>query len=516
MKDWEPEDERIFQNEIDKRFNNVRKIFLNKKSSQKDYQKALEIARQSNLILLPAFVKVKAYQGTVSLSESHTEFINKILKLKTPSVLVSLGNPYLLSMFPQAKTYLTSYGDPPVSQIAMAKAIAAENNIKGRLPISIPETDFKIGDGISIENTTLKISEDNQDLHYNFASVDVEMIQAVQNKIFPGGVLLIGKKGKVIYEKPFGNFTFDDNSTLMSKDAIFDLASVSKVVGTTTAVMLLYDEGKLQLDKKVAEYLPEFGNDGKENITVRNLLVHNSGLIAYRNFPKLYKEKGEVLNAIMNEKLEYPTGSKNVYSDLNMIVLQQIIEKLAEKSMDKFLKERIFNPLKMTRTMYNPPKELWYYCPPTSDKIDPKKRNKGVVHDGNAWILGGVAGHAGLFSTAEDLAVFLQMMLQKGSYGGKQFIKTSTVEEWTSVQSDISSRRLGWDTNANLESSAGKLFSKNSFGHTGFTGTSVWVDKEKEIFVVLLTNRVYPDGNNNDIIKFRPQLHSTIMKAVSD
>jgi beta-N-acetylhexosaminidase len=506
--------ERIFQNEIDQKFTNVRKIFLNRKSTKKDYQNAYEIARQSDLILLPSFVRVRAYQGTVRLSESHTEFINKLLKLKTPSVIISFGNPYLLSLFPDAKTYLAAYGDPPVSQRAMASAIAGEINIQGKLPISIPKTDYIVGHGIPIENTTLKFVEGGYDLNYNFASVDVAMIQGVQNKIFPGGVLLIGKEGKVIYEKPFGNFTYDASSTLMSTDAIFDLASVSKVVGTTTAAMLLYDEGKLNLDEKVQNYLPEFGNNGKEDISVRNLLAHNSGLIAYRNFRKLYNSKEETLKAIMNETPVEPIGSKVVYSDLNMIVLQQIIEKISEKKLDEFLQEKIFKPLKMTRTMYNPPKELWYYSPPTSETIDPVKRNKGVVHDGNAFILDGVAGHAGLFSTASDLAVFMQMMLQKGKYAGKQFIKTSTVNNWTKPQLKESARGLGWDTNSLGGTSAGNLFSKNSFGHTGFTGTSVWADKEKGIFVILLTNRVYPGGEEGGIQKFRPQLHDAVMKAV--
>ncbi|MEO8398329.1 MAG: glycoside hydrolase family 3 N-terminal domain-containing protein [Ignavibacteriaceae bacterium] len=508
------ESDRIFEKQIEEKFGNVQKIFLNKKSSRKDYQRAYEIAKNSSLILLPSFVRVKAYEGTVKLSESNTEFVKKVLKLRKPSVVISFGNPYLLSLFPEASTYLCAYGDPPVSQTAMAEAIIGENKIQGKLPVTIPNTEFKIGDGIKVESSTLHFVEGDADLNYNFAHVDGAMIQAIDQKIFPGGVLLIGKKGKVIYQKAFGNFTFDKSSTLMSTDAIFDLASVSKVVGTTTAAMLLYDEGKLKLDKKVAFYLPEFGNNGKEKITVKNLLEHNSGLIAYRNYRSLYKNKEEVITSIMNEKLEYPTGSKTVYSDLNMIVLQQIIEKLSGESLDKFLAEKIFKPLKMNRTMYNPPKELYYYCPPTSDNFSSEKRNKGVVHDGNAFILGGVAGHAGLFSTASDLAIFMQMMLQNGEYGDQKYIKQSTARNWTTHQSKLSSRGIGWDTNFQKKSSAGNLFSENSFGHTGFTGTSVWADKDNDVFVILLTNRVYPDGKNSEIINFRPELHTKIMETI--
>ncbi len=507
---------KIFQHEVDNNFGYVAKTTLTKRSRAKDYANALHIAKQSDIILVPTFVKVKAYQGTVSLSDEHTKFINSLLKLKSPVVLISFGNPYLLSLFPKAKIYLTAYGDPAVSQRAMVNAITGETGITGRLPISIPNTGHKIGEGILIEKTSLKFIAAEADTNYDFSSVDQLMINAVEEKFFPGGVLLIGHKGKVVYEKAFGKFTYDENSTPYTTDAIFDLASLTKVAATTSAAMILFDENKLELDERVSFYLPEFGNNGKENITVRNLLEHNSGLIAYRNFASMYSNKDVVISAIMNEKLEYPTGSKTVYSDLNMIVLQQIIEKTSGKKLDEFVNEKLFKPLKMNRTMFNPPKELWYYCPPTSDSNDPVKRNKGVVHDGNAFILGGVAGHAGLFSTASDLAIFMQMMLQHGNYGNRQYIKSSIIKAWLQTQSKESSRALGWDTNLGKKSAAGELFSEKSFGHTGFTGTSIWADEEKELFVILLTNRVYPDGTNTGIINFRPNLHIEVAKAITE
>ncbi len=511
----EGESDLTFQKLADENFGYVRKIFINKHSTKKDYQKAYQIARKANLILLPSFIKVKAYQGTVQLSDKNVKFIKKLLRLRAPSVIISFGNPYLLSLFPQAKTYLCAYGDPIVSQQAAMEAVLGDIDIQGILPISIPNSKYKIGDGIKIDNTSLKISE-QQDSTYDFSKVDSMMEAAIEKHVFPGGVLLIGKGGKVIYEKPFGHFTYDENSTADSKETIFDLASVSKVVGTTTAAMILYDKGKLKLDEKVSHYLPAFAKNGKEDVTVRNLLLHNSGLIPYRDYMSLYKTKDEVINSIMNEKLQYSIGSETVYSDLNMIVLQQILEKISGKPLDVFLKENVFKPLNMNRTMYNPPKELWYYCPPTSLKSVGEKRNKGVVHDGNAFILGGVSGHAGLFSTAEDLAVFLQMMMQNGKYGEKQIVKTSTVKQWTKRQSPESSRGIGWDTKSEEKSSAGVLFSKNSFGHTGYTGTSLWVDRNRDLFVILLTNRVYPDENNTQIIDFRPRIHDAIVNSIEN
>ncbi len=503
----------LFQNAVEESFSSVMKILISKKSRKRDYSRAYQKAKQADLILIPSFIKVKAYQGTVAISEKNADFIKKLLNLKAPSVIFSFGNPYLLSVFPKAKAYACAYGDSPVSQSAALKALLGEINIQGKLPVSIPDTKYKLGDGIFIPKTSLTFISDEEDSNYNFTEVDKLMKSGVSDSVFPGGVLLIGKGSSVIFEKAYGNFTYDTSSTPMRTDAIFDLASLSKVIGTTSAAMMLCDKGKLKLSDKVYKYLPAFNNNGKDKITIKNLLVHNSGLIAYRNYMKLYKTKEEVLNSIMNEQLQYPVGSKTIYSDLNMIVLQQVIEKITGMGLDEFLNEKLFLPLKMTRTMYNPPKELWYYCPPTTVKPAGKKNNRGVVHDGNAFILGGVSGHAGLFSTAEDLAVFAQLMLQEGSYGKKQFIKSSTIKKWTQPVSKKSSRGIGWDTNALGGTSAGNLFSKNSFGHTGYTGTSIWIDKDRQLFAILLTNRVYPDENNTKIIDFRPVINDAIIKA---
>jgi beta-N-acetylhexosaminidase len=508
------ENERYFQELVDNRFSFVRKIFLNRKSKPADFQRAYEIASTSDLILLPSFVRVRAYQGTVKMPDNQAAFLKRVLKLNKPSVIMSFGNPYLLSLFPDAPAYLSAYGDPKVSQAAMLKAITGDTDIQGVLPVSIPYTPFKIGSGIRTSLIDNLLTDAKENHRYDFSQVDRLMKKAVDDKIFPGGVLLIGKEGKVVYEKSFGSFTYERNATGMMNEAIFDVASLSKVVATTTAAMILYDEGKLFLERNVKEYLPEFGKNGKDYVSVRNLLQHNSGLIAYRNYPAMFSSSEEMISSIMNERLEYPIGSRTVYSDLNMILLQLIIEKITGTSLDDYLQQRVFSPLNMNRTMYNPPVEYYYYTPPTSDKITAGKRNKGVVHDGNAHLLGGVAGHSGLFSTAEDLSKFMQMMLQYGKYGEKQIVKPSTVREWTRVQSRKSSRALGWDTKIDEGSSAGVYFSNNSFGHTGFTGTSVWADRDRELFVIFLTNRVYPDGSNDEILKFRPEIHNAIVKSI--
>lgn len=350
---------------------------------------------------------------------------------------------------------------------------------------------------------------------YDFSKVDSLIENAISDSAFPGAVLLVSKDGKIIHEKAYGHYTYDTASPIVSTSSIFDLASVSKVVGTTTAAMLLIDKGLMDLDDKVIKYLPEFNNNGKENITIRNLLLHNSGLAPFKKYYDIYSTAEEVINDIMNLTPEQEPGTKYVYSDLGMITLQKVIEKISGEPLDKFLAKNLFLPLEMNSTMYNPPAELKYRCMPTEyDDFWRMRQLQGEVHDERAYMLNGVAGHAGLFSTAGDLAKFLQMILQKGNYNGKTLISSSIVEMFVKKQSEQSSRALGWDTKSPEGSSAGQYFDLTSYGHTGYTGTSVWTDPTKNLFVVLLTNRVYPTRNNNKLSKFRPLIHDEIYKAV--
>ena len=350
---------------------------------------------------------------------------------------------------------------------------------------------------------------------YNFSEIDKAMTQGITDSAFPGGVVLIGHKGKIVYEKAFGNFTYDKNSTPMTLDAMFDMASVSKVVGTTSMAMLLFDQGKLNLDDKVTKYFPDFAVNGKEKPILRNLLLHNSGLPPYGLFYKKLKTPVEVWDSIRHMKPEYETGSKYVYSCLGMITLQKVMEKISGTKMDLFLKENLYGPLGMNGTMYNPPAELKKKCAPTEvDNYWRKDTVQGIVHDETACLLGGVSGNAGLFSSAPDLAVFCQMILNKGFYNGKQYIKASTIDEWTKKQTSQSSRGLGWDTNEGGETAAWKKFSFTSIGHTGFTGTSLFIDKERDLFAIVLTNRVFPTRENNKLTKVRHIIHDSIIDVI--
>lgn len=349
-----------------------------------------------------------------------------------------------------------------------------------------------------------------------FDEIDKLIISAIQDSVFPSAALLFGKGDKVIYCKAFGNYTYDTSSPKVKTNSIYDLASVSKVVGTTSAAMLLVDSGKLNLDDFIITYLPEFNNNGKDKITIRNLLVHNSGLSSFKRYYDKFSTGEEVINDIMNDKLNSEPGEKFVYSDLGMITLQKVIEKISDQSLDKFLKENIFKPLEMNQTMYSPSKALKNKCVPTEDDNFWRMRLlQGEVHDERAFMLGGVAGHAGLFSTVDDLSHFALMMNNNGMFKGKRILSSKIIDEWTTKQSNQSDRGLGWDTKA-LEgySSAGIKFSNKSFGHTGFTGTSIWIDKETKLFAILLTNRVHPTRANKKISKFRPLIHDAIYSSV--
>lgn len=368
----------------------------------------------------------------------------------------------------------------------------------------------------------------------NFKSVDELVALAIKEGVFPGAAYAVSVRGKTVHRRAQGQHTYCPESQETREDTVWDLASVSKVVGTTTGAMLLYDQGKLDFDQPVAEILPEFGQNDKSKITIKNLLTHDSGLAAFRGYHLTSKTPDEVISKIFSEKVTFPTGTKTVYSDLGMITFGKVVEALSERSFTAFLNESVFQPLSMGTTLYSPVVQIRERCAPT-DEIPAWRLNlrklrgtdstevrrlelqpdgtrwiKGEVHDPNAMVLAGVAGHAGLFSTLGDLCNYMGMMLKKGD----GMMKPETVELFTRQQSEKSSRGLGWDTNEGHRASAGALFSEKSFGHTGYTGTSIWGDFENATFAVLLTNRVHPTSENNKIVPWRAKFHDAVFKAI--
>lgn len=366
---------------------------------------------------------------------------------------------------------------------------------------------------------------------YDFSKIDSIVQSGISSGFYPCAQLIVGLNQNEIYEKSYGRFTYDENSTELNNYHLFDLASVTKVVATATAIMVLYEKGEIGLDDKVTRYIPEFDNNGKSGITVRNLLLHNSGLKAWIPFYKYYKTKEEVLSAVFNIGLEYIPESKFVYSDLNAILLGIIVERISGKSFADFCSEEIFEKLGMRETRFNPDEFTKTLCIPTEyDTYWRNKQLQGEVHDEAAYILGGVSGNAGLFSNAGDLFRFMRMMLNNGKYYNpytrglkeERFFKKETVELFTSKAAGLSyvnTRALGWDTKPEpnkYRTQCGELFSENCYGHTGYTGTSIWCDKDNKLIVIFLTNRICPKRGNEGIRDIRPDLHNAIVTLIKD
>lgn len=320
--------------------------------------------------------------------------------------------------------------------------------------------------------------------------IDRVLARAIKAGGFPGGAVVIGRRGATVLEKGFGNLSWSSRAPVVPDQTIYDLASLTKVVGTTTAIMILFDEGKIRLDDKVAKFIPEFGGGAKDDITVQHLLEHRSGLPAGRDLWRIALTPDEARRAVIETPLECSPDRCMIYSDLGPDLLGFIVEAVSGQRLDEFLQKRVFEPLGMRETSFRPHWTLRERIAPT--ELTPPRGYplRGEVHDENAFVLGGVAGHAGLFSTATDLSVFAQMMLNGGEINGVRIVADSTVARFTRNAPSRGTRALGWDT-CGHDGSCGKYLSTRAYGHTGFTGTSLWIDPDRDLFVILLTNRVH-------------------------
>ena len=320
-------------------------------------------------------------------------------------------------------------------------------------------------------------------------AIDRIVARGIKEGGYPGAAVVVGRKGAAVWEKGFGKLSWAKTSPgVDAGETVYDLASLTKVVGTTTALMILYDEGRLELDAPVAKYLPAFTGGFKDSVTIRHLLTHRSGLPAGRDLWRVARNPQEARLMVIDAPLTCKPGTCYIYSDLGADILGMVVETVSGMSLDQFLGERVFTPLGMTKTYYRPDDSLRTRIAPTEVMPPRGYPLQGEVHDENAYALGGVAGHAGLFSTAKDLAVFAQMMLNGGTYDSVRIVSDSTVALFT--KRAAGSRALGWDT-ADGDGGAGRYLTERAYGHTGYTGTSLWIDPDREMFVILLTNRVH-------------------------
>jgi beta-glucosidase-like glycosyl hydrolase/CubicO group peptidase (beta-lactamase class C family) len=474
-----------------------------------------------DLAIAALFVRVADRKGNVGLPDNQRAVVNQMLAAGKPVVVMSFGSPYLIENFPDAKTWLAEFSTNDVSQRAAVRALFGQVATQGQIPVTVPGTE-KRGDGIPEAANPMTLQPAPADTAARLKPAFDIMNRAVGDGAIPGGVLAVGLHDQLIV-RAFGKLTRDAKSPAATANTLYDMASLTKVMVTTTSVMILVQQKRLDLDTPIARYLPEWSVATKSDpdptwrarATIRNLLLHDSGLPAHRDFYKQAKGHDAVLALVLAEPLVHQPGTKVEYSDLGFILLGEIVQRLTGISLDEYAKQHIFAPLGMKESQFNPPRKLWPTIAPTENDVDFRKRLlQGEVHDENAWALGGVSGHAGLFSTAGDTAIFAQMILNGGIYAHHRILTRALIQEFTARQAiGDAARTLGWDA-VTQPSSSGHYFSLDSFGHTGFTGTSLWIDPDRDLFVILLTNRVNPTRANEQIRQLRPAVHDAVMRAL--
>ncbi len=512
----------------------IRALQVDESDTKMYYESILNTVPTNAPIILNAFASPSAWKNRIYLPTPQMEFINALNKKSKRLILISFGNPYLIRGLPETPAYICAWKGNDVMQNALVASLMGKTNFTGRLPITIPEIAER-GFGIQLEQKMVTIpTKPNSpgrmvkyvmpyEIKANISDIHSLLSEAVSDSAWPGAVLFAAKDGKIFIHDAVGYQTYKQNKVTRRSD-IFDLASITKVVATTSAVMKLVETGQIDLDEKVVTYLPDFKGkkpkyfQQKNRITIKHLLTHTSGLPPYKQYFLMGGDSKTRLDSVFNTEPAYGIEVKTKYSDIGLITLGKVVEKVGGVSLDILVDSLVFRPLGMNTTFYNPPSSKIRRIIPT--EIDSGYRNgliHGEVHDENSHSLGGVTGHAGLFSTADDLAVFSQMMLNGGIYGWKRVFKQETIQLFTTKANVVegSSRCLGWDSPSG-KASGGVFLSDSSFGHTGYTGTSLWIDPENNMFVILLTNAVHPNRSWKDpkYFDWRQKIHSEVYKAV--
>jgi beta-N-acetylhexosaminidase len=493
---------------------------IDENTAQSVSDSALARARASDAVILATFLMPISGQGHLAVHDRARLLAGSLHAASRRMMVISFGDPYAPASLPGAGTYLLAWQPRgEAAQVAAARAVAGRLPIPGRLPVELPRTALARGVDRPAFHYALELAAAEE------VGMDSRMLERVDSVILshlhrgaaPGAAIAVGRHGKLVRLRGYGTIDLRPGFGNVTDSTLYDLASITKAVATTTALMMLVDDGVLSLDDPVRKHVAEWrGSAAKEAVTLRNLLLHNAGLASHGPLWRELRGRDQYRRRISGMSLQYEPGATTVYSDFGVILLGLIIEQVSGRTLDVFLKERLFGPLGMRDTGFNPlqwpygtmwldmdsepsrtaPDPIVLRIAPTEiDTVMRMRHVRGQVHDENAFALGGVAGHAGLFSSARDMAVFAQLMLNRGYYAGRRFIDPATIELFTTRVDPGSTRALGWDTPAG-STSAGRFFSPSSYGHTGFTGTSIWIDPEQDLFVVLLTNRVNPTRDN--------------------
>ncbi len=478
------------------------------------------------------------------------------LRTKTNVVVAVFGNPYSLKYFEKVPTLVCAYEDNEITRRLVPQALFGAIGTTGRLPVTASET-LKAGTGVitaAIARLGYSIPERVNMSSQTLRVIDNICLRAIEDHTMPGCQVLVAKDGKVIFDKSYGYLTYDTLEPV-NNHTIYDLASVTKVSATLQSIMFLHERGLLDVNEKVSTYLPELKGTNKDNILVRDVLMHQAGLVAFQShwdrtitrqgwLPDYYSPEkndkyavevtpGMYGTAFMRDSIWQWTIESRLlhkpafqekynfeYSDVSFYILHKIAERLLNQPIDQFLKQNFYDPIGADELLFNP------LCAYGQDCIAPTERDvffrrtliRGTVHDQGAAMMGGVAGHAGLFGTANDLAILMQMNLQKGYYGGRRYFLGNTLPTFTKTYNKGNRRGLGWDKpRADGGGQVSEYASKNSFGHTGFTGTIVWIDPDENLVYIFLSNRVYPNPDNNKLARYgiRKRIHDWIYKSIT-
>lgn len=487
-------------------------------------------ARRAPLVLLSVYLPPRPGAGSVALPDAYRAFARRVVDGPTPVVLLAFGSPYLLSDLPDVGTYLIAWGGREPSQEAAARALLGRERVTGRLPVSLPPR-HRAGEGMRRAATPelRPVSPPGRAgmAGAPLARADSLLRAAVRDSVTPGAALAVGRRGRLVRLRGYGRLDWGPDARAVTDSTIYDLASLTKAVGTTTALMSLAEEGRVDVDAPVSAYLPWFSGGGKSRVTVEQLLRHRGGLPPFRPWWRGREGREAYRRALAGLETVYPPGDSTAYSDLGFIALGLLVEEVTGRSLERSLEESVYAPLGMTDTGFRPDSALLPRIAPTEvDTVFRDEHVRGAVHDENAYAMGGVAGHAGLFSSAGDLAVFAQLLLNRGwasprsaadTVRGPRLVRLlqgATVERFTRPGPADPARGLGWRT-AGGGGAGGSPFGPSAFGHAGFTGTSLWVDPERDLFVVLLTNRVNPTRAEKRHEALRRRVHRAVMDAVA-
>ncbi|HEX8358154.1 MAG TPA: serine hydrolase, partial [Segetibacter sp.] len=487
------------------------------------------------------------------ISQAAYQLVNRV-QAEMPAITFVFGNPYAIKdVEASAANLIACYEDDEITQQTAADILSGKVIAKGKLPVTVSET-LPFGTGITESKLVVEDTPENVGLQsVTLNRIDSVANDAIKNHAAPGGVVLVAKNGKVVFHRAYG-YTNYDSLQPVNTNMIYDLASVTKISATTVSVMKLYETGRLDINKTLGDYLPWVKGSNKENITLKNLLLHQAGLVAWIPFyqetidkagnplPSIYQHaasdsfsvrvaeglymRHDWLDTIYNRILTSKLGpaDKYIYSDLDFIFLGKVVEAITGKPLEDYVKETFYLPLNMTSTSFKPRNffPLNTIVPTEKEKAFRQQLITGDVHDPGAAMFGGVAGHAGLFSNAHDLAKLYLMLLNGGEMNGVRYFKKATIDTFIAYSSNVSRRGLGFDKpekdNATRKDPYPTLSaSPLTFGHTGFTGTCVWADPANNILFIFLSNRVTPaGGDNNKLLRMnvRSNIHELIYKAM--